>query len=933
MGSLDFSLSLFGGIFSTGSRLTSVSVELVQTSAGAAASPRRPASVIAILCNDPQFEQTVGVAKVNGSWSSISEFGYGVDSSGRLWKDVNALPFGRKGTAMPETEQGIVSVNGYLGLDGSGNLWDIRSPRRVQGNVAIAVNSRGSGYTLPVKATISQPPSSATITPLLDGIVSGVGVISGGSGYQSPPSITMSGGATATAVISGPAVEIVITNGGSGYNYPPRVFLLGGKQGKLTAQVSGGSVTSVTIEQGGAFRQRPTVFFAPEKEVSSISLGSAGSDYKSPPEVLVIGGGGDGARARVSQFRYTVLSVEVVRGGSAYTSPPTVTVSGGGSATAVIDPTTGSVIAVNVSNGGSSYGSPPTVSVSGGGGNGCLLRADIGGTIERVVLTDGGIGYTSQPEVIFIGGGGTGASATVSIADCGTGAAADCFINGRVIYARVTSGGGGYRSSPTVTASAPERAGETAVLQGRSQVWAYSAVVSQPGSGYTSLSQHSNTGGTGEFAGLAVYCAGGDYSTTGGDNNTRSYSNGNNYNYSYLNWSRSDWRSSPRQCGGLSLIGDQGSGVRNPVINSRTGKGPQAPQLFTERSICVSVRTRLKVKAFHIPVDRLENLYSSPFAADFPSNGSGSAFFNQGVIDPVGISYAGCASRKGATISTISAPVDIYGLRFSQMPSIITSSELTPSATLTIDSQEGRISGLTAPSSLRIGERDTIYGYEVARLYGGELRVVPMTATATIDSSGKVIGIQITNQGEGYLVASPLVYVHGGGGSGCEAVVSVAGGAFVVEVRNGGSGYTAVPSVSVVPSPLDAAYARSRVEANPAYASYYATTPDIEYYDSEKVQAMNIYAIFDGPMIPAFSGTGSTTPTDAFFGDGEIFDASLYTIDGTSRSIAYSEAYSSTPVVTLTEEGGSGGSISAEVVNWSSEFYSDGNNFIALRDD
>jgi hypothetical protein len=120
------------------------------------------------------------------------------------------------------------------------------------------------------------------------------------------------------------------------------------------------------------------------------------------------------------------------------------------------------------------------------------------------------------------------------------------------------------------------------------------------------------------------------------------------------------------------------------------------------------------------------------------------------------------------------------------------------------------------------------------------------------------------------------------------------------------------------------------MEATPAYAGSFGTTPNIEYYDSEKVQAMNIEVICDGPMPPIF-GSGDP-PTDAFFGDGEIFDATLYTIDGTSRSIAYSEAYVAPPLVTLTEEGGSGGGISADLVNWSSEFYSDGNNFIALRD-
>jgi hypothetical protein len=54
-----------------------------------------------------------------------------------------------------------------------------------------------------------------------DGVVTGVQVTSGGSGYQAPPKVQILGngaGATAEAVIqNGVVTSIIVTNGGSGY--------------------------------------------------------------------------------------------------------------------------------------------------------------------------------------------------------------------------------------------------------------------------------------------------------------------------------------------------------------------------------------------------------------------------------------------------------------------------------------------------------------------------------------------------------------------------------------------------------------------------------------------------------------------------------------------------------------------------------------------
>ncbi len=78
----------------------------------------------------------------------------------------------------------------------------------------------------------------------------------------------------------------------------------GGSTGATAgASISGGSVVSVTISNGGTL-------------------------YQSPPLVTFSGGGGSGASATAVVIGGTVTAVNMVSGGSGYASPPTVTIGG-----------------------------------------------------------------------------------------------------------------------------------------------------------------------------------------------------------------------------------------------------------------------------------------------------------------------------------------------------------------------------------------------------------------------------------------------------------------------------------------------------------------------------------------------------------------------------------------------------------------------------
>ncbi|HWE37797.1 MAG TPA: hypothetical protein VG406_14610 [Isosphaeraceae bacterium] len=155
------------------------------------------------------------------------------------------------------------------------------------------------------------------------GVVTGVTVGVGGSGYTSSPTVTFSGG-NATAAAKG------------------------------TATIAGGQVIGVTITNPGA-------------------------GYTAVPTVAFSGGGGTGAAGTAQVGVGVVLGVGVTGGGSGYTSAPTVGFSGGGGTAAAGTATVagGQVTGVTMTAFGSGYTAPPVVSFTGGGGTGATAVAQV----------------------------------------------------------------------------------------------------------------------------------------------------------------------------------------------------------------------------------------------------------------------------------------------------------------------------------------------------------------------------------------------------------------------------------------------------------------------------------------------------------------------------------------------------------------------------
>lgn len=455
------------------------------------------------------LQRSNGPAEMNGSWTDFD-----TESSDRK---IAKAPFKEaKGLKAPEDENHFVKIVNGIGLREDGSLWKLgwmNSPSLVTGHLEYTVSSPGSGYETPVTAEVTtQPDGVATATATFDGRLVAVGVVSGGSGYRTPPTLTIEGGASATAVIEGPVDAVEVTDGGSGYKTSPRVrFSQPGFSAFAKAKLAGSISEIVVIDGGSGYKSAPDVQIVGTGSgasataviagrVSEINVSNSGAKYTSPPTITISGGGGSGATAvavmKQTGATYAVKSVKITSGGSGYSSTPSVSFSGGegngAAASAEID---ARVTSISVDSGGEGYEEDVTVSMSGGAK--AIAKLDLSvssisvthggayraaptvtfetlGSIESITLDDGGDGYTSAPTVLIAGGVGVGAEAVATI-------------DASVASVTVLDGGMKYsQSSPPevkFTGGCTEPAEGTAVVGSSGQITGIQ--ITNQGSGYT----------------------------------------------------------------------------------------------------------------------------------------------------------------------------------------------------------------------------------------------------------------------------------------------------------------------------------------------------------------------------------------------------------------------------------------------------------------
>lgn len=250
---------------------------------------------------------------------------------------------------------------------------------------------------------------------------------------------------TVVGTLTGPIVTCYFTqtldNGYLFLHNQTNGYIVNGTTG-VFSQVKNDSVNTVTILTGGTGYTSPTVSFsAPSgggttatgtvitsgSSITSISVDSGGANYTSSPAVHIGTMWATGLTVSVGQqvFYGTNLYTYTVGGVTGSTAPTitsgtasdgTATLAYAGSpATALATISNGSVNAINMQSVGAGYNATPVVSFSGGAGTGAAGTATWQtGIITAVDIVNAGSGYTDTDSIVvtFTDITGSGATAT-----------------------------------------------------------------------------------------------------------------------------------------------------------------------------------------------------------------------------------------------------------------------------------------------------------------------------------------------------------------------------------------------------------------------------------------------------------------------------------------------------------------------------------------
>ena len=311
----------------------------------------------------------------------------------------------------------INNVDYIVAFQANGGAEYLRLDTNVKGTLASSGTFSASGVRMKQwkneRAMISDPSKGYftwNVTNLISiGSVGSVGITNTGSGYTTPPTVTVSvpnqaNGIQATVVASisnaaSTITNISITSGGTGYTQFPTVTIAppSNPYGVQAQAV----VTSIT-----------------SSAITSIQITNPGYGYTTAPAITFSSGA---ATATAVVGSGLVTSLSVTNAGSGYTSAPTLSFTGGGGtgAAAVAGPLTFATgtIGVLVATSGTGYASAPTVIFTGGGYTTIAVATAIvfGGIVTGIIVTDPGAGYTSAPAVSFSGGSPTTAATATAL--------------------------------------------------------------------------------------------------------------------------------------------------------------------------------------------------------------------------------------------------------------------------------------------------------------------------------------------------------------------------------------------------------------------------------------------------------------------------------------------------------------------------------------
>lgn len=166
-------------------------------------------------------------------------------------------------------------------------------------------------YNVPPVITLTPLPSVSTS-------VKSIEIVNAGEDYTTAPTLKFSYPPTARRAIltgtinaSGVLTTVNIVDSGLGYTSPPNIIVQGSPVdaddvlASVSATLTGGAITSITINSGGNYDARSCIIFVAEPQttdiatatctidtegkINSVSITNAGLNYTTPPQISVSG--------------------------------------------------------------------------------------------------------------------------------------------------------------------------------------------------------------------------------------------------------------------------------------------------------------------------------------------------------------------------------------------------------------------------------------------------------------------------------------------------------------------------------------------------------------------------------------------------------------------------------------------------------------------
>ena len=383
------------------------------------------------------------VTTVDSETNLVSEFGKPNDTTaGYFFTAANFLSYGNNLKVVRVVDKGVAR---NAVSSASGQITSITANVTLQD-----LAPGGTRYTeyQTISITIGAPNDIDGVQAVgrvnlnrANGIVTAINVLNQGFGYNTAPTVTITGGSSNTALgtavlSSGQVSNIFVLNAGNNYT----------------------TLSNVVIQNQDSTGARANLVL--RYKLRDVAITSGGTGYDSNANIVFSGNiaaGGIQATASLVLTGNVITGVTILTQGNGYIGAPNVTINRNSANTgsnAVLAPNVayGYIDSITIDNPGiAGYTFVPNVTINRNnslGGTNAAVQARISAYVTTITLTYSGNSYTTSPNVTIT-------PATADIPYITSNVTANTEVRYPIANVSITNAGSGYTSAPTILISAP----------------------------------------------------------------------------------------------------------------------------------------------------------------------------------------------------------------------------------------------------------------------------------------------------------------------------------------------------------------------------------------------------------------------------------------------------------------------------------------------